>query len=197
MVMDPIFQVGKNSVTPENIAAIGQALDKRELIKISVLQNCEDDAREIAECIAERTRSQVVQVIGKKIVLYKEGKDDKKKIELPKAKKMHKKIGILGGTFDPFHRGHFMLAETAYRQFSLDEVWILPNGNPPHKKEIEQTDFETRCEMISLAIEDTPSMKLCEVESSEDCYHYTYQTLMYLTEKHPDCRFFSSSVQIR
>lgn len=103
---------------------------------------------------------------------------------------MHKKIGILGGTFDPFHRGHFMLAETAYRQFSLDEVWILPNGNPPHKKEIEQTDFETRCEMISLAIEDTPSMKLCEVESSEDCYHYTYQTLMYLTEKHPDCRFF-------
>ena len=47
----------------------------------------EDDAREIAEVIAERTRSQVVQVIGKKIVLYKEGKDDKKKIELPKAKK--------------------------------------------------------------------------------------------------------------
>ena len=64
-----------------------QALDKRELIKISVLQNCEDDAREIAEVIAERTRSQVVQVIGKKIVLYKEGKDKNKKIELPKAKK--------------------------------------------------------------------------------------------------------------
>ena len=87
MTMEPIFQVGKNSVTTENVEAIRQALDKRELIKISVLQNCDDDAREIAEVIAERTRSQVVQVIGKKIVHYKEGNDDKKKIELPKAKK--------------------------------------------------------------------------------------------------------------
>ena len=87
MTMDPIFQVGKNSVTTENVEAIRQALDKRELIKISVLQNCDDDAREIAEVIAERTRSQVVQVIGKKIVLYKEGKDKNKKIELPKAAK--------------------------------------------------------------------------------------------------------------
>ena len=78
MTMEPIFQVGKNSVTTENVEAIRQALDKRELVKISVLQNCEDDAREIAEVIAERTRSQVVQVIGKKIVLYKENKDNKK-----------------------------------------------------------------------------------------------------------------------
>ncbi|MDD7360376.1 MAG: YhbY family RNA-binding protein, partial [Mediterraneibacter faecis] len=54
------------------------------LIKISVLKNCMDDPREIAETLAERTQSQVVQVIGKKIVLYKEGKDDKKKIQLPK-----------------------------------------------------------------------------------------------------------------
>ena len=87
MTMEPIFQVGKNSVTTENVEAIRQALDKRELVKISVLQNCEDDAREIAEVIAERTRSQVVQVIGQKIVLYKEGKDKNKKIELPKASK--------------------------------------------------------------------------------------------------------------
>ena len=55
----------------------------RELIKINVLQNCADDPKEIAQILAERTRSQVVQVIGKKIVLYKEGKDDKKKIVLP------------------------------------------------------------------------------------------------------------------
>ena len=82
MTMDPIFQVGKNSVTTENVEAIRQALDKRELIKISVLQNCDDDAREIAECIAERTRSQVVQVIGKKFVLYKPDKENPK-IQLP------------------------------------------------------------------------------------------------------------------
>ncbi len=84
MTMEPIFQIGKSSVTPELTAAILEALTARELIKVSVLQNCADDPRTIAETIAERTHSQVVQVIGKKIVLYKEGKDDKKRIELPR-----------------------------------------------------------------------------------------------------------------
>ena len=83
MTMDPIFQIGKGSLTPENTQAISEALTARELIKVSVLQNCMDDPRMLAEMIAERTRSQVVQLIGKKIVLYKEGKDDKKKIILP------------------------------------------------------------------------------------------------------------------
>ena len=85
MTMDPIFQIGKNSLTPEFTKAVQEALEARELIKISVLQNCLDDPKELAAMIAERTRAQVVQVIGKKIVLYKEGKDDKKKITLPKA----------------------------------------------------------------------------------------------------------------
>ena len=78
MTMDPIFQFGKNSLTPENTKAIAEALEARELIKINVLNNCADDPREIAQMVAERTRSQVVQVIGKKIVLYKESKDNKK-----------------------------------------------------------------------------------------------------------------------
>ena len=86
MNMDPIFQIGKSSLTPENTKAIDEALAARELIKISVLNNCMDDPREIGALVAERTRSTVVQVIGKKIVLYREGKDEKKKIELPKAK---------------------------------------------------------------------------------------------------------------
>ena len=68
MTMDPIFQIGKSSLTPENTKAIDEALEARELIKISVLQNCLDDPKEIAAVVAERTRSQVVQVIGKKIV---------------------------------------------------------------------------------------------------------------------------------
>ena len=84
MNLDPIFQIGKNSMTPEVTKAIQEALDARELIKIRVLKNCAVDPRALAEVIAERTRSQVVQVIGKKIVLYKEGKDKHKKIELPK-----------------------------------------------------------------------------------------------------------------
>jgi len=78
--IDPIFQVGKSSLTPELIEAIGQAIDKRELIKISVLKNCLDDPREIADAIAGRTQSEVVRVIGKKIILYKQNKK-KPKIE--------------------------------------------------------------------------------------------------------------------
>ena len=84
MTMDPILQLGKGGLTPENTAAVDEALAARELIKISVLQNCMDDPKELAALVGERTRSQVVQVIGKKIVLYKEGKDEKKKIVLPK-----------------------------------------------------------------------------------------------------------------
>ena len=81
--MDPILQIGKGSLTPEYITSVREALDARELIKISVLQNCLDDPKEMAQVMAERTHSQVVQVIGRKIVLYTEGKDDKKKIVLP------------------------------------------------------------------------------------------------------------------
>ena len=78
--LNPIFQVGKSSLTPELTAAIGESFNNNELIKIGVLKNCFDDPRAIAEMVAERTHSQVVQVIGKKIVLYKPDKD-KPKIE--------------------------------------------------------------------------------------------------------------------
>ena len=83
MKLDPVFNVGKSSITPEFTSAIAEVLETRERIKISVLKNCLDEPREIAEVLAERTHSHVVQVIGKKIVLYKESKDNKK-IELPK-----------------------------------------------------------------------------------------------------------------
>ena len=79
MNMDPIFQIGKNSLTPENTAAIEEALEARELIKVSVLQNCMDDPKELAAVVSERTRSQVVQVIGKKIVLYKKNMEKEEK----------------------------------------------------------------------------------------------------------------------
>jgi RNA-binding protein len=85
MTTEPILQIGKSSLTPEFTASVSQALEARELIKISVLQNCLDDPGQMAQMLAERTGSQVVQVIGRKIVLYKEGKKDKKKIVLPRA----------------------------------------------------------------------------------------------------------------
>lgn len=81
--LNPVFQVGKSSLTPELTEAIAECFNNNELIKIAVLKNCMDDPRSIGEVVAERTRSQLVQVIGKKIVLYKPNKD-KPKIELPK-----------------------------------------------------------------------------------------------------------------
>ncbi len=83
MNIEPIFQVGKSSLTPEVTNAVSEVFNTRELVKIAVLKNCMDDPKEIASILAERTGSQVVQVIGKKIILYKESKDHKK-IELPK-----------------------------------------------------------------------------------------------------------------
>ena len=83
MTTDPIFQVGKSSLTPEITSAIDEALAARELIKISVLKNCDDDARSIGEVVAERTRAVLVQVVGKKITLYRPAK--KPKIELPRG----------------------------------------------------------------------------------------------------------------
>jgi RNA-binding protein len=87
MDLDPIILLGKASLTTENERNVDEALAKRELIKVGVLKNCDDDPREIAETLAEHTRSEVVQVIGKKIVLYRQGKDKNRKIELPKARK--------------------------------------------------------------------------------------------------------------
>ena len=81
--MTPILQIGKSSLTPEIITAVDKALEARELIKISVLKNCMDDPRELAGIVAERTHSNVVIVIGKKIVLYRPNKKNPK-IVLPK-----------------------------------------------------------------------------------------------------------------
>lgn len=81
--LNPVFQVGKSSLTPELTAAVSEAFNNNELIKIGVLKNCMNDPGEIAQIIAERTHSLVVQVIGKKIILYKPDKD-KPKITLPR-----------------------------------------------------------------------------------------------------------------
>ncbi|GLB31022.1 RNA-binding protein [Lacrimispora amygdalina] len=85
MNIDPIFQIGKSSLTPEITNAIAEALEARELIKITILKNCADDGTSVASILSERTHSEVVQVIGRKIVLYKQAKDEtKRKIVLPK-----------------------------------------------------------------------------------------------------------------
>ena len=80
--IDPIFQIGKASLTPEIIEALDAAIEKIELIKVSVLKNCIDDPKEIANVIAERTHSTFVKVIGKKMIFYRPAKKNPK-IKLP------------------------------------------------------------------------------------------------------------------
>ncbi len=82
MNIDPVFQIGKSGLTPEVTEAVRETFNTRELVKIAVLKNCFEDPRQMAQMLADRMGAQVVQVIGKKIVLYKENRDHKK-IELP------------------------------------------------------------------------------------------------------------------
>ena len=81
--LNPVFQIGKASLTPEVTEAVAECFNNNELIKVAVLKNCLDDPKAIAEAVADRTHSQVVQVIGRKIVLYKPDHENPK-IILPK-----------------------------------------------------------------------------------------------------------------
>ena len=102
---------------------------------------------------------------------------------------MHK-VGIMGGTFDPIHVGHLILAESAYQQFGLDEVLIMPSGNPPHKKDrTGGPTLDQRIEMVSLAIEDNDHFTLSTEEAHDKGYTYTRATLERLTSENPDTEY--------
>ena len=101
------------------------------------------------------------------------------------------RIGIMGGTFDPIHNGHLMLGEYAYQQFHLDEVWYMPNGNPPHKSNPEiRKDLQDRAEMTRLAIEEIPYFRLCTYEMDRKETSYSYQTMEYFKETYPQDEFY-------
>ena len=101
------------------------------------------------------------------------------------------RIGIMGGTFDPIHIGHLLLGEFAYEQFHLDEVWFLPNGNPPHK-EVEDTEeaLAPRVEMVRLAVRENPHFQLSLHEAKKDCHSYTYKTLQEFHALYPENEYF-------
>ena len=81
--MDSIFQIGKGGISPEFIKALDEVLEARELIKCNILNNCTEDIKYIASVISERTQSDIVQIIGKKIIIYRKSKE-KPTIKLPK-----------------------------------------------------------------------------------------------------------------
>ena len=92
--------------------------------------------------------------------------------------KTNRKIGIMGGTFDPIHIGHLILGEAAYEQFGLDEVWFLPAGNPPHKRNrAGRAKDAQRVEMVRRAIASNPHFVLCTKEMKDEGYTYSYRTL--------------------
>ena len=100
------------------------------------------------------------------------------------------RIGIMGGTFNPIHLGHLILAENAYRQLSLDVVWFMPSGKPPHKKNSEILPNEDRVRMVELAIQGVPYFELSLLEINREGVTYTVDTLEYLTETRPEDSFF-------
>ena len=103
------------------------------------------------------------------------------------------KIGIMGGTFDPIHIGHLLLGEFAYEDFGLDEIWFLPNGNPPHK-ETGEADKEAalthRVEMVRRAVCDVPYFRLNLAEADTKKHSYTYSTMRKFVREYPEDEFF-------
>ena len=101
------------------------------------------------------------------------------------------KIGIMGGTFDPVHNGHLMLGHAAYETFSLDQIWFMPNGNPPHKKsETIKSTAEDRMKMTSLAIAPFPEFVLQPYEALRAEVSCSYQTMEHFSKIYPDDEFY-------
>lgn len=101
-----------------------------------------------------------------------------------------KKIGILGGSFDPIHLGHINIAFSAYKEYGLEEVWFIPAGHSPNKDENHMAPADMRAEMVALAIEEYPFFKLSRIEIDTPETSYTYLTLTRLAARYPDVRFY-------
>ena len=101
------------------------------------------------------------------------------------------KIGIMGGTFDPIHNGHLMLGNYAYKLFRLDQVWFLPNGNPPHKSSAAiESMTVNRVEMVQKAIQPYAYFRLEKYEVERKEISYSYQTMQYFQDRYPEHEFY-------
>lgn len=101
-----------------------------------------------------------------------------------------KKIGILGGTFNPIHHGHLILGQTALEDFGLDKVLIIPTKNPAYKKISKNVEIEDRVNMVKLAIASHPGFEFSDIELYREGYTYTVDTLRKLTQMHPDAEYY-------
>ena len=101
------------------------------------------------------------------------------------------RIGIFGGTFDPVHYGHLIVAEQAREQAALDQVWFLPSARPPHKLDLPISPFERRAEMLSLALAgQEDKFRVETIENDRPGLSFTADTLDALAEIHPNAEWF-------
>ncbi len=103
--------------------------------------------------------------------------------------KKNRKIGLLGGTFDPVHLGHVRMAEACKAQLSLDEIWWIPAAVPPHKTR-ETSPYEKRRAWIAKVLEGKDGHRILDIEKEREGKSYTYHTLLELHKREPDCHFY-------
>lgn len=101
-----------------------------------------------------------------------------------------RRIGIIGGTFDPPHNGHLLIASEVLHALGLEEIWFMPNNIPPHKKINMQVSTQNRMDMILHAIEGNPRFRLETIEIERDGKSYTYDTIELLRKMHVDTEFY-------
>lgn len=100
------------------------------------------------------------------------------------------RVGVLGGTFDPVHYGHLLLAECCREELELDQILFIPTGNPPHKEPAEISPGIHRCEMLELATSGMPEFVVSRMEQDRTETTYTVDTLQQLTDDDPDRELF-------
>lgn len=100
------------------------------------------------------------------------------------------KLGIMGGTFNPIHCGHLLIAKSAYKQYNLDRVIFIPSGNPPHKQGASLASEEDRLAMTRLATAEYDYFSVSDIELQKKGYSYTWETLRLLRKEYPDTRFY-------
>jgi len=103
---------------------------------------------------------------------------------------MGKRVGLLGGTFDPVHNGHISIADSFLESEFIDELWIILTPHPPHKDRKSITDFETRMEMLDLAFSGKKNIRVMGIEKELPKPSYTIRTILHLEETNPEVQFY-------
>jgi len=101
-----------------------------------------------------------------------------------------RKVGLLGGSFDPVHNGHLAIAQSFLNSGYISELWVLLTPDPPHKTDKNQTTYHFRLEMLRSAFQDFDRVTVKEIEKKLPRPSYTVKTLQYLKDKYPNTQFY-------